>query len=282
MPAKPGLGAVSEVQVFSSQQSGEPIGTIAIPVRDHVSAGTVMSLVTSVLGGGWLPSGANVDVLICQGNVLTMQRNALVQRMRGDWLLFVDDDMTFQPNQIGQLIASQQEHDLDMVGGLCFRRTPPYQPTLFMRERPDGGAFNFLEDWEEDAVIEVDATGMAFCLITKRVFERIVAADIDEPGWEMPSFEERVALDPPNFFRWNGGYGEDLQFCIDARRTGSRVWVDTAIEIGHMAEVEIRRQHFWAEIAQRDNLVEAERRRVNDDMGLPTLNRREAKRRLSW
>lgn len=262
-----------ELQVFSSRQPTEPLGTIGIPVRDHVNAATVMSLVTSALGSGWLPMASSVDVLVCQGNVLTMQRNSLVKRMRGDWLLFVDDDMAFQPDQIGRIIETRREHDLDVVGGLCFRRSPPHQPTMFMRERPDGGAFNYLEDWDDGGLVEVDATGMAFTLIHRRVFERI-------SGCEMPSYEERMALGEPGFFRWSGGYGEDLQFCIDARAAGSRIWVDTSIEIGHMAELEVRRKHFLLEVAMRDEETEEERRRVNGAMGLPTLSSGEARRRL--
>jgi hypothetical protein len=272
----------TDLQIFSSRQT-EPIGTIAIPCRDNVHAATFMSLVTSSLSGSWLPERSNVDVMICQGNVLTMQRNALVRRMRGDWIMFIDDDMAWQPQQIGELIATRDKFDLDIVGGLCFRRTPPHQPTLFMRERPDSGAFNFLEDWEEDTAVEVDATGMAFVLIHKRVFERIVAADLGVSEWTMPSIEERLATGvDPNFFRWNGGFGEDLQFCIDAKRTGSKVYVDTSIEIGHMSELEIRRKHFLIEIAQRSPETEAERLRINTEMGMPTLTAEEAKRRLGW
>jgi glycosyltransferase involved in cell wall biosynthesis len=238
------------------------------------------SLVTSVTAPGWFDQGTYIDINICQGNILTMQRNELVNRVRGDWLMFIDDDMVWHPGQIAQLVKTQADHDLDMVGALCYRRSAPHQPTMFMREGPTSGAFNFLEDWEDGAVIEVDATGMAFVIIHKRVFERIVAFHEHRPGWKMPPYEERVTSRPPNFFRWLGGYGEDLQFCIDAKLSGSKIFVDTSVEIDHVAEVQINRRHFLSEIANRDPEVETERRRVNTDMGLPTLSREEAKKRL--
>lgn len=270
------------LEVLSYRAPTEPSGTIGIPARDHINTATAISIATSALAPSWFEQGTVIDVNICQGNVLTLQRNDLVQRMRGDWLLFIDDDMVWHPDQIVQLINTRDKFDLDMLGALCFRRTPPYQPTLFMRETPVSGAFNYLEDWPEDQAVEVDATGMAFVIIHKRVFERIVAMFDEKPGWKMPPFENRTGMQPPNFFRWAGGYGEDLQFCIDAKRSGSRIFVDTSIAIRHVAEIQIGREHFLSEIAKRDAAVEAERRLINDQMGLPTLTREQARERLGW
>lgn len=255
-----------EISILSGRRGGEPVGSIAIPVRDAVAAQTVMSLLMSNFQ--WLPKGKMVDYNIVQGGILTLQRNEAVQRMRGDWLLFIDDDMVFDANAIGSLIQTREEHDLDMLGALCFRRSPPHQPTLFMRENPTSGAYNFLERWDSD-VIEVDATGMAFVVIHKRVFEKIA-------GTTMPSHEARAQIGLPNFFRWEGTYGEDLRFCQMAREAGARIWVDTRIEIGHVAERTIRHRDFLLELAQRDPDTVEERRKVNDEMGLPTVTPEEA------
>lgn len=271
-----------DLKVLAYRGSKEPDGTIAMPVRDTVRSETFMSLVTTVLAPGWFEQGTAVDVTMCQGNVLTMQRNQLVQRMRGDWLLFIDDDMVWHPDQLVRLIQTRDEHDLDMVGALCYRRSFPHQPTMFMRQHATSGPFNYLEDWTDGQIVEVDATGMAFVIIHKRVFERIVAEMDDRPGWEMPSYEERITMNPPNFFRWNGGFGEDLQFCIDAKRTGSRIYVDTGVEIGHVAEVEVGREHFLQGVAKRDDAMDADRRAANDSMGLPTLSRSDARGKLGW
>jgi hypothetical protein len=270
------------LDVFAYRAPGEPSGTISMPVRDHVNAATAISIATSALAPTWFEHGTVVDFNICQGNVLTMQRNDLVQRMRGDWLMFIDDDMVWNPGQLVQLIKTRDEFDLDMVGAVCFRRTAPFQPTMYVRTSPTSGPFNYLEDWPADQAVEVDATGMAFVIIHKRVFERVVAYYENQPGWTMPPFEERINQSPPNFFRWNGGYGEDLQFCIDAKLSGSRIFVDTGIEVRHVAEVQIGREQFLAEIAKRSPELEAERQTLNDGMGLPTLTRAQARERLGW
>jgi hypothetical protein len=253
------------MEVFQMRRGGEPIGSICLPVRDHLNAATVTSLVMTDFT--WLPKGSTVDHNIVQGSILTSQRNECVQRMRGDWLLFIDDDMVWRPDAVGKLIAQFEENDLDMLGGLCFRRAEPYQPTLYMREQPTSGAYNFLEAWPENEVVEVDATGMAFVVIRKRVFEMI--------GGPMPPYAMRQGA-PPNFFRWEGQLGEDLRFCQDAKASGARIWVDTGIEIGHVSEVQI------GQLAMRDEATLVVRRELNERMGLPTMSPDEARRRLGW
>lgn len=258
----------------------EPIGTIGIPIRDHVNTATAVSLIQTVFAGGPLP----IEVCFVQGSILTAQRNELVYRMRGDWLLFIDDDMAWQPDQIQKLIETRDTHDLDIVGGLCFRRTEPHQPTLYMRQNPTTGPYNFLEDWPENEIVEVDATGMAFVLVHKRVFEGIVAYNENRPGWTMPSIEERRARpgNPPNFFRWEGWLGEDLRFCQEAKEAGFRVWVDTGIEVKHLSEVAIGKRDFLMELAFRDPETVEARKFQNDAMGLPTVTPEQAREKLGW
>jgi hypothetical protein len=194
--------------------------------------------------------------------------------MKGDWLFFIDDDMVWEADAVGRLLQARDEIDADIIGGLCYRRSAPHQPTLFMRETPTSGGYNYLESWTDD-IIEVDATGMAFVIIHKRVFEAIA-------GTEMPSLEIRESLGPSGFFQWNGVLGEDLRFCQDAKAAGMRIFVDTRIEVGHIAEVEIRRKQFLIEHLARDEAGYKARLKVNDRMGLPTLTPAEIKEQLGW
>lgn len=260
--------ATMEAYHTATVPGATPIGTIALPVRDHMNSGTVASILGTDFS--WVPEGCAVNRWIIQGSILTMQRNEAVQRMEGDWLLFIDDDMVWRPDAIKNIVAVREEHDLDMVGGLCFRRSDPFQPTLYMREQPTAGAYNYLEKWDSD-LVEVDATGLAFCLIHRRVFERIA-------GEPMPPLESRNR--PALFFQWNGTVGEDLGFCQMAKASGSRIWVDTRIPIGHIGEVEIGEQDYLYALARREPEVEEIRRKTNDYMGLPTMTAAEAKARL--
>jgi len=261
------------LKVYSADDVGDDVlGTIVIPTRDHLNAATVISLLGT--NYSWIPKSKSLRRKIIAGGILTLQRNEAVQRMEGDWLLFIDDDMVWQPDAIEKLVQTREQYDLDIVGALCFRRSPPHQPTLYMRTEPNAGPYNFLEKWDYD-VVEVDATGMAFCLIHKRVFERIA----DSP---MPTLAERQGLGLPQFFAWQGKLGEDLRFCQDAKAAGCKIFVDTRIPIGHVGEFEVGEQDFLKQIAWRDPEMEAARKVVNDRMGLQTLTAADAKERLGW
>jgi len=256
-------------------EGGNVIGTIAFPVRDHMNAATVTSIIMSDFN--WLPKGKTVDHHIIQGSILTSQRNMAIQRMRGDWLLYIDDDMTWRPDAIGRLVEAREKDDFDILSGLCFRRHFPYQPTLYMRESPTEGSYFPLEKWGEDEIVEVDATGCAFMLIHKRVFEMIA-------GGPMPPYEHRIREGgpPPNYFRWEGLMGEDIRFCQEAKAAGARIWVHTGIPVGHIAEIEINQKVFLEEIAKRPQRAYEEHKKINDEMGFQTMTSQQARERLGW
>jgi hypothetical protein len=251
---EPGIFDGTEMTVLQGNVPGAKcIGTIAMCTRDTVSAQTAISwMMDDRLS--YLKPGEFALRYIVQGNVLIHQRNQCVRDMDGDWILFIDSDMVWQPNAIKEIIQTREEYDFDMVGALCHQRSEPYQPTLYRRAANREHGYTFLEQWAEGAAVEVDATGMAFMLIHKRVFDRILDANTGEP---MPPLERRKRMPPPPFFRWEGGYGEDFDFCQQAKATGSRIYVDTTIEVGHVGQHIITRDTFLKEIAFRDGPSQA-------------------------
>lgn len=256
------IAPTTELKIFSSNHNElDCLGAVALVTRDHITAPTVMAWQHT--DWSFIPKGKFIDQNIVQGSILTTQRNECVLRMKGDWLLFIDDDMVWSPGDIGRLIAARDEIDADIIGGLCFQRSAPHNPTMFMREHADSGGYQFMEKWDSD-IVEVDATGMAFVLIHRRVFDMIA-------GMPMPPYEIRKTLRPPDFFKWQGVLGEDLRFCQDAKAAGARIFVDTRIEIGHISEIEVRRRHFLLEAMARTPEMLAARTEINDRMGLQTL-----------
>jgi SAM-dependent methyltransferase len=133
-------------------------------------------------------------------------------------LLWIDDDMVFERDAAERLL----DRDLPIVGGLCHNRRHPYMPIL-MRKWPPGvpaRGYGYVYDWESEVeaggspIMEVDATGAAFLLVKREVFEKL----------------------GPNPFRNTGG-GEDVSFCERARAAGYSIKVDTSLDIGHIGEV---------------------------------------------
>lgn len=258
------------------------VGTIAMVTRDNVSAQTAISMQMADMS--FLGPGEYVKKYIIQGNVLVFQRNECIGRMDGDWILFIDSDMSWQPGAIKTLVETQRKFDLDIVGGLCFQRGDPYQPTLYMHgDRASltpgvsWSGYTFLEQWDEDAAVEVDATGMAFCLIHQRVFDRILR---QRTGEGFPPLAERERMTAPPFFVWDGEVGEDFRFCEHAKAAGCRVFVDTSVKIGHVGQQVITEETFLREVAFRKDYEQAFREQQLDSIGHKALTREQARAKL--
>lgn len=152
--------------------------------------------------------------------VMTKGALAAEGDVRVSHILMIDADMTFPPDALKQLL----DHDVPIVGGLCFNRRSPYQPIL-CRYHPASKEFGeqrygFCYHYPPAALFEVDATGAAFLLVKREVFDAISLAEGPEKWWE------RVE-----------GLSEDFSFCLRAKRAGYKIHVDTGLKIGHIAKV---------------------------------------------
>lgn len=246
------------------------VGTIAICTRDLITAPTAMSWMMTDYS--FLGANEYVGRHVIQGHVLVAQRNEAVARMEGDWILFIDDDMVWQPSAIKELVETREKYDLDVVGGLCFQRSEPYQPTLYYHGGPGANGYTYIEKWPEDTALEVEATGLAFLLIHRRVFERML-------GEPLPTVDERKRLPPPGFFKW-GDFGEDLTFCREARATGSKIYVDTSVKIGHIGTHIITEKNFYEQLALRPQSVVEVRKQQLGSLGFEPVTTKEAAARL--
>ena len=255
----------------------ECVGTVAMVARGTVAAATAVSLMMD--DRTYLKPGQYIKRFIIVGNILTFQRNQCINEMEGDWILFIDSDMVWQPEATRVLVETREKVDLDMVGGLCFQRGDPYQPTMYKMAANDTHGYTFIEKWPADAAVEVDATGMAFCLIHKRVFDRILTKGKAGP---FPEFEDRKGQRPAPFFRWEEEYGEDFLFCREAKASGSKIFVDTSVKVGHVGEIVITEETFLREIAFRSEAASAFREAVLEEIGETVLTREEAMEKVGW
>ncbi|NCC53832.1 MAG: hypothetical protein EOM20_21870 [Spartobacteria bacterium] len=87
------------------------------------------------------------------------------------------------------------------------------------------GKYEFISDEEmySGDLVEIDATGTGCILINMDV------CDVLDPPW----FKFTTVRDRP--------VGEDIYFCSKVREAGLKIAVDTSIEVGHLATVEINR-----------------------------------------
>ncbi|MER7169149.1 hypothetical protein ABT336_24195 [Micromonospora sp. NPDC000207] len=181
----------------------------------------------------------------CSANV-SSGRNRLaawfLDETPADWLLMVDTDMVWQPDDLDRLLANADPVRAPIVGGLCFARD--YEsgliwPTLFHPEPVDGSTvFLRLDRWPGNTLFEVGGTGAAFLLVHRAVLEKVRAGGFSRA---FPWFQE---TENPV-----GRVSEDLTFCARARAVGAPVHVHTGVEVGHRKSQVIGVADYLAQVA---------------------------------
>lgn len=162
-----------------------------------------------------------------------------------EWLLCIDADMGFQPDALYKLLQAVHPTERPIVGGLCFvaRQVEPdgYQgyrvrplPTLMDFRECDDGLRRFwsVPLYPVNSLVQVAATGMAFILIHRSVFERI--AEKVGPTW----FDRAPGTDGKLL-------GEDVSFCMRAQTVGVPVFVHTGVRTTHYKSFWLGETDHW-------------------------------------
>lgn len=191
------------------------------------TGGTVRSeTVTSLIGAMEVIRGHGVgtNLRLEIGGYVTMNRNRLVRHAletHTSHLLFIDNDMVFNPSAIQRLVDS----DKDIVGVNYNARGTPGQPVVSTIKIVDPA-----NDPNKDKIITTEfsaqlftlyALGTGFMLIKTHVFEKM----------ESPWF---VAGEDKN----GECFTEDVEFCRKAHIAGFDVWCNPTIQIKHIGNYE--------------------------------------------
>jgi hypothetical protein len=141
-----------------------------------------------------------------------------------EWLWWIDADMAWDHDALERLMAVADKESAPVVGGLCFGATgDTLFPTIYQLTATDDGPRVVRSwDYEQNAVLQVAATGAAFLLIHRSVLEAVRDKGFNAA---FPWFQEtELAGDP---------VGEDITFCLRVGMCGFPVHVHTGIEVGH-------------------------------------------------
>lgn len=146
-------------------------------------------------------------------------RNKIVEtaKERGaTHLMFIDSDMSFPADGIERLV----EHNLDVVGGLYYRRQPPHYPVISQLVTDKDGVQSPVipNEFPTDKLFQVWGLATGFLLIKMSVFEKLQA---------------------PYFYFGKLGkkeLGEDYYFCKLVNDAGFKIWCDPTIPLGHVGE----------------------------------------------
>lgn len=154
-------------------------------------------------------------------------------------LIMLDVDMIYHPQTITRLLS----HKLPVVGAMCFRRYPPFD-SIMLKLTPEG--YKSIDEWGEDELVEVDATGCGCIMYNMEVFRKL-----PRPWFKFRKHEETGAV-----------IGEDIGFCQELKDAGYKIFVDTSVPADHLTTMAVnektnRLYRAMKEKQHQDNMARA-------------------------
>lgn len=188
-------------------------------------------------------------------------------RPPADYFLLMDDDMTVSKGMLNRLVS----HKKDIVAGICtVRRDPPIPTIRYWDDTKEAFVEPIEWDWTSQKLIEIDASGSAFMLVSRKVLEKMGEAHLDchferledkrkgldaakvDAYWDKRAARRRERFNSTEDWQkkdcwWFqfldniidsqiGEVGEDLSFCWKAKRLGFKVYADPQVTPGHLGE----------------------------------------------
>lgn len=185
-----------------------------MPSVGTIPTKTVISLLATVERG-------KVEPLIVSGSLVYVSRDDIAQyavEKNYDYVLYVDSDMVFNADDLKRLLA----HDVGICSGLYVtrqgeRKNVAYSKVITRRRFPYRKP-ELIVDNRSTGFAPVSACGFGFCLIKTSVLKCM--------------FKYYKSLFEPY-----KGVGEDIAFCLRARRVGFKTFIDRDVKLGHIGEV---------------------------------------------
>jgi hypothetical protein len=214
---------------------------IGLPAYDH-KVGVKMAVSLMRLAQKVLEHGITIQVSsICGCSVVTRARNMIADEfMKSDCdsLLFIDADMTFEPDSVIRLLAWNQTRPI--VAGAYEARKEGKVYILSLAG--DGDNIHM----DSMGLVKAHRVATGFMMIQRKVFETL--RDM-HPEWEHKDINsDNMLYGYFDFKLTREGYiGEDFLFCDRAREAGFTVWIDPTIALGHMGHHEFK-SHFGNDV----------------------------------
>ncbi len=185
--------------------------TIGIPTVGVIRHQAVESLIATI-GNGVVDAVNFVPRLPVQ-----QARTRIAETTKTTHLLFVDDDMVYNPEHIEYL---KENADKDIVCGLAYSRTDKDSRGIVMKFNEETGYFAFDPRFQyglplPEGLQKVDGGTLSFVLIKMEVFEKIGTVF-------------NFGTNPPR--------GEDVDFFERVRKAGIEVYLDPRARIGHLTD----------------------------------------------
>lgn len=188
---------------------------LGMPCIKNIPTKTVGSLLRTVDRG-------IIDAMIVEGSLIYDARDDIARTAVDndyDYVLYVDSDMIFTPDDVKKLLS----HDVGICTGLYVTRHGENKNVIYSdiitRRRFPFRAPKLIHDNATTGYDTVAACGFGFCLIKVSVLKCMLKRykSLFEPKW---------------------GVGEDVAFCIRAKKCGFDIFTDRDVKLGHIGEIE--------------------------------------------
>ncbi len=188
--------------------------TIACPTNRGINGQTMQCLLELVVHGGY-----DFHIIVPEeGYTIAENRNYIAHQAlknNSEYLLMIDDDMTFPSDTLDTLIANKK----DICGVAYHPRSETGQITKYLDET------HIIKLEENDdpkykKTFKCYATGTGIILIRCEIFKKI-----PRPWFEFSYHETGQCKQ-----------GEDWYFCIKAKKYKFKTWSDPTIKVGHLGE----------------------------------------------
>lgn len=161
-----------------------------------------------------------IEFMFVQNSLVYVAREAIINRAleeKFDSVLFVDSDMVFEPDDFEKLV----EVSFGIVSGLYYTRIEPARPVAYKDVQiktvdKEPSVTEIIVDTKK-TLQSAEAIGFGFVLI-KRAALLVMKdrySELFTPKW---------------------GCGEDIAFCIRAKKCGLGIFVRTDTQLGHVGE----------------------------------------------
>ena len=186
---------------------------LGMPCVRDIPTKTVISLLQTA-------DRESVHPMIVEGSLIYDSRDSIAHFAVDngyDYVLYADSDMIFNADDLKRLLA----HNVGICSGLYVTRRGEnknvcYEKIITRRRFPYRPP-ELIEDKGTSGFDRVAACGFGFCLIKCSVLKTMFKyyKSLFEPKW---------------------GVGEDIAFCIRARRCGYITFIDRDVKLGHIGE----------------------------------------------
>lgn len=183
---------------------------LGMPCVNSIPVQTVGSLLKTTKEG--------INTLIVEGSLVYDSRDTIARVAVDDgfdYVLYVDSDMVFEKEDIDRLLS----HNVGICSGLYLTRRGENKNVLYSkiitRRRFPYRKSKLIHDTESSGFGRVAACGFGFCLIKTSVLKCMLKYY-------------------KSLFEPFSGVGEDIAFCIRARRCGFYTFADRDVKVGHI------------------------------------------------